>query len=144
MRQLPFAKDLPYWRTSSSSVETWLEKIRRLILAADGDVISEAFADQQGNRAFLFEFDLAGERFRVTWPVCQISKDEELRAAKVQAVTMVYHDLKARIVTAKVIGAKRALLSYLLIGGRTAGDIAEHFDPDSLPRLLTGPVARSE
>lgn len=100
-----YAEDLNYWRTSQAAPDTWMDKAKAEIKAAGGVVRADAYVNEAGARAaYLLEFDLAGERYRVVWPVLQ-SRAGNVRAARVQAATMLYHDLKARALTAKVLGA---------------------------------------
>jgi hypothetical protein len=48
----------------------------------------------------MLEFDLGGERYKVVWPVLPTKTGKD-RAARVQAATALYHDVKARCVTLK-------------------------------------------
>ena len=43
------------------------------------------------------------------------SRADDNRAAKRQAATMLYHDVKARCVTARVLGARTAFFNYLML-----------------------------
>jgi hypothetical protein len=72
----------------------------------------------------MIEFELQGERFRIAWPVLPSKKGDE-RAAKVQAATMLYHDVKGRSLSAQVLGARVAFFAFLLLpGNRTAAQAA--------------------
>jgi hypothetical protein len=63
----------------------------------------------------------------------------------VQAATMLYHDVKAKAVSAKVHGVRAAFFQYLALpDGRTAAQLAAPDLTDRYPRLLAAPPERSE
>lgn len=137
MEERPFAEDLPYWRTSRTSHDGWIEKLRRLIENTfHGAIDREAFGKSDGRAAFLVEFTVEGERFRICWPVLESRHEDEL-AARRQAATMMYHDAKARALAAKVFGARFAFFQYLLLGdGRTVGQLADRELALEIPSVL--------
>lgn len=139
-RELPRGKDLPYWRTSSSSPDTWSGRVRKLLSTHGAALHREGFiSEEDGGAAFMFEFTLGGDRFRIVWPVCK-SDEPEVAAAIRQAITMAYHDVKARIVSAKVLGARRAFLDWwILPNGRTAGDAAMEIPAPDVFNALSAP-----
>lgn len=134
-----FAEDINYWKTSQTAPDTWVEKTRRLITEMGGKVLTEVFGSEPatGRAAYMLTFSFEGERYKIIWPVLP-SRTKNERAARIQAVTLMYHDVKARILTATVLGVRSAFLTYLLLpDGRTASvastpDIARQF-----PALLT-------
>ena len=120
------AEDLPYWKTSGSSSGTWLDRAAHEIEKAGGTVHirAEGRDPMRGCAAFMIEFELQGEAFRLTWPVVPSKKGDD-RAAKIQAATMLYHDVKARSVSAQVLGARTAFFAFLILpGNRTAAQAA--------------------
>ncbi len=47
------------------------------------------------------------------------------RAARIQAATFIYHDVKARCVSARILGKRAAFFTYLMLpDGRTAAQAA--------------------
>jgi len=135
-----YAEDVGnYWKTSRTSPDTWLAKAKREIARAGGEILGEAFgSEQNGRSAYMLAFRFDGEHFKVIWPVLP-SKSGDGRAARIQAATMLYHDVKARAVSAKVLGARTAFFSYLMLpDGRTAAQAATPELLEALPKLLTG------
>ena len=133
---LPYAEDVNYWKTGTSAADTWIDKAKAEIRAASGKVVNEAFGSQEGRAAFMLEFTFGADRFRVVWPVLP-SKTKAERAARVQAATMLYHDVKAKCVSAKVHGARAAFFQYAVLpDGRTAANVAAPELLDLYPKLL--------
>lgn len=127
-----------YWRTSKSGPDPWLERARREIASVGGSVVKEAFGREGERAAFFLEFSIGGDTFRVVWPVLP-SKGNDERAAKTQAATLLYHDVKARCLTMKVLGARAAFFSYLLLpDGRTASQASAPELMAGVPLLLGG------
>lgn len=128
-----YAEDVNYWQTerTPTSADKWIDKTKAEIKAAAGRVLSEAFgSDDQGRAAYMLEFTFGGDRFRAVWPVLP-SKTKNERAARIQAATMLYHDVKAKCVSAKVHGTRAAFFQYAVLpDGRTAAQVAA-------PELLT-------
>lgn len=117
-----------YWKTSQSSADTWIERTKADITEVGGTIVNEAYGrDQTGCAALLLEFAVEADRFRVVWPVLptQTTKPADERAARVQAATMLYHDVKAKRVSAKVHGVRASFFQYLALkDGRTAAQLA--------------------
>ncbi len=140
MKEL-YAEDVNYWKTGQSSPDTWIDKAKAEIKAAGGRVLADAYgSDDTGRAAFMMHFTLGSEQFKLVWPVLptRTKKEVDQRAAKVQAATMLYHDVKAKAVSAKVHGVKAAFFQYLMLpDGRTASQIATPEIAQRYPRLLT-------
>ena len=120
--RIVYAEDIGnYWRTSRTSPDTRLEKAKREIGRAGGNVLRDAFGSEAGGRAaFMIEFELGGDLFKILWQVLP-SRSGDDRAARIQAATALYHDVKARAVSAKWLGSRAAFFSYLeLPDGRPA------------------------
>ncbi len=137
--ELPYAEDIGhYWQTGSSSPDVWMDKTRRVILGLEGKIIAEGFGSAGGKEAYMMVFSIGGESFKAVWPVLP-SKTGKILAARRQAATLLYHDIKAKAMAASVLGAKVAFFSYLLLpDGRVTGEIAapelEEAFPLQLPR----------
>ncbi|MBW7995385.1 MAG: hypothetical protein FVQ81_02195 [Candidatus Glassbacteria bacterium] len=91
-------------------------------------------------KCYLFVFELEGGSFRLMWPVLPVRSEKDELAAQRQACTMIFHDVKARCVTADVLGARSAFLGYLLLpGGKTASELTDPELAADLSGLLLGP-----
>lgn len=132
------AEDANYWQTSTVSTDSWIYKAKHEIVAAGGTLGSSAFGDDgQGRAAFMLEFSFGRDQFRIVWPVLE-SRTGRDRAAKIQAATMLYHDVKAKCVSAKVHGVRAAFFQYAMLpDGRTAAQLADPEIVNMYPKLLT-------
>ncbi len=133
-----YAEDVGnYWKTSTSAPDTWIDKTKAEIRAAGGRVLKDAFGDQEGRAAFMLEFTFGTDTFRAVWPVLPTRKPADARAARVQAATMLYHDVKSKCVSAKVHGKRAAFFQYAVLpDGRTAAQVAAPELVEAYPRLL--------
>lgn len=135
-----YAEDVgSYWKTSQSSPDSWMEKTKKLITNAGGTVLAEGFGSetQTGRAAYMLTFQIADQMFRITWPVLP-SRTGNMTAAKRQAATMLYHDVKARIMASKVLGARAAFFNWLVLpDGRTAAQASLPELAEQLPALMT-------
>jgi hypothetical protein len=142
-----YAEDLNYWKSGTSAPDTWITRARAEIAAAGGRVNAEFFgADGDGRAMFVLEFTFPaapeGERYQAKWPVlaCRSPSAANQRAARIQAATMLYHDVKSRCVAAKVLGVRPAFLTYLLLSdGRNAGEASAPELANQYPRLPAPP-----
>lgn len=135
-----YAEDMNYWKSSQSSPDTWIERAKKQIAALpSGKVTGEAFGSSNGSGAYVLAFEIGADRFKVIWPVLP-SRTKNEKAAKVQAATLLFHDVKYRCVIAKVFGVRTAFFNFLLLpDGRTAGEVASPELFEQLPRLLSAP-----
>ena len=134
----PYAEDVNYWLTGTSSPDTWIERTKREIVAAGGVPLGFAYGEDAGRSAYMLQFRFGNETFRAVWPVLTSRAGNE-KAARIQAATMLYHDVKARCVSMKVLGARAAFFTYLLLpDGRTAAQLAAPELADMVPKLLGG------
>jgi hypothetical protein len=136
---LPYADEVNYWKTGTTAPDTWIDNAKKEIRGAGGRVLSEAFGRDEGGRAaYMLEFTFGPERFRAVWPVLPTRKPTDERAARIQAATMLFHDIKAKCVSAKVHGARAAFFQYLALpDGRTAAQLAAPELSAAYPKLLT-------
>ena len=148
-----YAEELPYWQTSTTAADTWMDKAATEIKRYGGKIINEGFVrEQSGRAAFLLEFTIAGDSFHLVWQVLK-SKSGNDKAAKIQAATTLYHDVKAKCLRAAWVGARAAFLEWLMLpDGQTAGQattpelqqsIPDLFKP-RLPALTSGDVVDGE
>ena len=122
---LPYAEDLGhYWKTGSSSPDTWLERAKKLIREVNGEITAEGFGSIGTQAAYMLAFRINDDKFKVVFPVLY-SRAGNTIAAKRQAATMLYHDIKAKCMVASVLGIKAAFFSYLMLpDGRVASEVA--------------------
>lgn len=121
-----YAESVNYWKTSKSrSAETWIDLAKREIVSIGGKVLSEAFgADATGKSAFMLNFCIGSDTFKIVWPALP-SKTKNDKAAKIQAATLLYHDVKHKVVMAKIKGVRTAFFEYFLLpDGQTAAQVA--------------------
>jgi len=135
--ELPYAEDLGhYWKTGSSSPDTWLEMAKKLIREVNGEITAEGFGSIGTQAAYMLAFRINDDKFKVVFPVLY-SRAGNTIAAKRQAATMLYHDIKAKCMVASVLGIKAAFFSYLMLpDGRVANEVATPELAQNFPLLL--------
>ncbi len=119
-----YAENINYWKTGKSQPETWLDRAEAELKKVPGSrVVGRAFGGLAGSESYMFAFAVDGDKFKIVWPVLQ-SKTNDVKAARVQAATMLFYDVKHRCVVAKVFGARIAFFSNLLLpDGRTVAEL---------------------
>lgn len=138
MNDVLYAEDVGhYWQTSRSGPDTWISKACTLIQKNDGYILLEAFGkDGNGRAAYMLQFELDDNMFRVSWPVLPSRSGKE-QAARIQAATMLYRDVKARCMSAKVLGFRAAFFAYLMLpDGRTASTATDPELMNGIPKVL--------
>lgn len=138
MNKLPFAEDIGhYWKTGSSPSDTWIDKAKKVISEIGGSIQADAFGSSNGRAAYMIQFSIKGQNYKVVWPVLPSSSGND-KAAKIQAATLLYHDVKAKAMTASVLGAEVAFFSYALLpDGRMASEVVLPELSTTWPILLT-------
>lgn len=137
---MTYAEDVNYWQTSRTSPDTWLDKAKREIETIGGQVAGEGFVSESltGRSSFMLAFSIEGDKFKLLWPVLE-SKTGNIKAARIQAATALYHEVKAACVKAKFLGARPAFLAYLMLpNGKTASEATSEELTAVLPELLGG------
>ena len=133
-----YAEDMNYWKTSSSGPDAWIDKAKREIARAGGKITGEAFGAESGRSAYMLSFAFDEHVYRVVWPVLPVRVAANERCARIQAATMLYHDVKHRCVLIKVFGAREAFFQFLVLpDGRTAAQLVSPALIDRWPKLLT-------
>jgi hypothetical protein len=133
-----YAEDVNYWQTSRTGPDAWLEKAKREIKRSGGIVVGSVIVsdDRTGQTGFMLAFEIGPDRFKLTWPVLR-PKQGSLSAARIQAATALYHEVKAACVKAKFLGTRAAFLAYLLLpDGRTTLEISDTTLSELLPQML--------
>jgi hypothetical protein len=120
-----YAETVNYWQTSQSSADTWIERAKKEITSIGGRILGDLVGtDMKGVTVFRLDFQIGPDQFKIVWPALP-SKTGKDKAAKVQAATLLYHDVKHKVVMAKVKGVRTAFLEYYLLpNGQTASDVA--------------------
>jgi hypothetical protein len=109
--------------TSKSSPDSWLDKAEQLIRGHGGKVLSRAYGSTAEGAAYLLAFEYGGDRYKIVWPVLPTRRSPE--AARIQATTLMFHDIKAKLLSGKVIGFRPAFFSYLMLpDGRVTTEVA--------------------
>lgn len=131
-----------YWKTSKTAPDTWIERAKQQITKAGGVILGEGFVSEtEGRAAYMLAFRFGETLFKAVWPVLP-SKGGDTHAARVQAATMLYHDVKARCVATKVLGARAAFFNWLVLpDGRTTSEAALDELADQVPLMLGGGAA---
>jgi hypothetical protein len=120
-----YAEKCPYWKTSKTSPETWLDRAEAVLVKFGGTVNLRFMGRVDDRDGFLLGFIIGPNQFRIDWPVLP-TKSGTKRQAQIQAATMIYHDVKARVVSAEVLGARAAFLTFLVLpSGEVAGDVSD-------------------
>jgi hypothetical protein len=140
--KLPYAEDMNYWQSSKTAPDTWIEKAKAEIIRAGGKVLGEGFVSEgtTGNAAYMLMFGFGLDSFKAVWPVLPTRSGKYQSSAKTQAATMLYHDVKARCVAAKVLGTRAAFFNWFVLPtGQTASEAAAPDLVRMIPRILAGP-----
>lgn len=134
---LPYAERVKYWKTGKSDPDVWINRTKRQIRQLGGIIKGEAFVkNESGNGAYMLGFELEGDPFKLMWPVLPTKTGDE-RAAKVQAATLLYHDVVARCMTAVILGNRAAFFAFLVLpDGRTTSQVSIMELNEVLPKML--------
>lgn len=95
-----------------------------------------------GHKAFLMEFTFGEDKFRALWPVLstEYEYNDNDKASKRQAATLLYHDVKARSLRCAIFGARNAFFDFLLLeDGRTTAQLSSPELIDRMPKFLEAP-----
>jgi len=134
---LPYAEDIGhYWQTSQSPPDTWIERAKKVIEDMGGEILADGFGSTGERAAFMLGFKFKEQKYKVVWPVLPSQTGKGL-AAKRQAATLLYHDVKAKAMTASVLGVETAFFSYMMLtDGRVSSELARPELAEAFPKLL--------
>jgi len=135
---LPYAEDIKhYWQTSKSHPDLWLTRARKVIESLDGVVLAEGFGSTADKAGYMMAFKIGADNFKVHWPVLP-SRTGKAGAAKRQAATLLYHDIKAKAMAASVLGVRAAFFPYMMLpNGRVAAELT-NAEVQEIPLQLKG------
>lgn len=138
-----YAEDLNFWRSGEKrSNDSWMELTQKQIEQLGGKVFATAFGDDGGHAAYIIGFELGGDRFKVVWPLIK-SKCGDVSSERRQAVTTLYHVVKAKCLEVAIRGPRVAFAGdWLLPNGRTVGEMTSEELSHSLPLMLSEPNYR--
>lgn len=135
-----YAEEVNYWKTGRSSPDTWIDQAKREIISAGGVVVGDGFISEAFTMrsSYMLAFEIGEERFKMLWPVLE-PKSGDVRAARIQAATALYHEVKAACVKAKFLGTRTAFLPYLMLcDGRSVSEVSSADLVEALPQLFGG------
>ena len=138
MNSMPYAEDINYWKTGQSSPDTWMDKAKKQITNLGGVIFAEGYGSepQTGRAAYMLGFKIGDDQFKIIWPVL-LSRTKNEKASRIQAATMLYHDVKAKCISAAVLGVRTAFFSFLMLpDGRMVVEVSAPELLESVPRLL--------
>ena len=111
-----------------------MNRILGEITKAAGIVTTKAVVETEDRACIFLEFRFAADIFKIDWEALESRKGDR-KAALIQAAAMIYHDIKAKVVSAQVKGHRKAFIEYLkLPSGYVVADLA-----DDLPMMLLTP-----
>lgn len=134
MEDLPFAKDLPFFKTSQSDPEKWLDKTEKLIESIGGRVDTRVTARANGKQGILIGFIIEGDYYKLTYPVLAVKDEKNGYAALRQCATLIYHDVKSRVNRIRIFHPRVVFADFLVL--RDGSTLAESATTD-IPDLLT-------
>lgn len=137
-----YAEQANYFGTSQRAADTWLKIAEKELVTVGGRVLRKAAVEEESHAAFMIEFLLDGDTFRMVYPVmeCRKKTPQNFDKAKVQAATFLYHSVKARALDIKILGARVAFGSWLLVDGkRSVADVVRNGSGAALPKMLQTP-----
>ena len=135
---MPYAEEMNYWKSSKQPPGYWLDKAADFLTDNGAEVRTTAKGSGNGCVAYLIEFSVDGDAFRIVWPVLE-SKSGDVKAAERQAATMLFHDVKNRAIRLAIGGARTAFFEFLMLpNGRSVGELSSNEITDAA-KLLPAP-----
>ena len=134
-----YAEDVGnYWKTSEKAPDTWIDDTQELIKAIGGTIIGYAFGSEPeaGREAYMLTFHIEEHSYRIVWPVLPTRSGSKV-AARRQAATFIFHDVKAKVSSAKVLGIRAAFFSYMMLpDGRTTTQATVEEIESGIPTIV--------
>ncbi len=141
MKKLPFGEDVNYWKTGSKAPDAIVDMAVKQIQDVGGRILARAYGMTDSQEAYMLQFELSEDVFKVVWPVLRVRKPKDEQAARRQAASFLYHDIKSRCMTVKVFGARHAFFQFLLLpDGRTASEAGSPELIGTFPQLTALPA----
>ena len=113
MPDLPFAHDVDYWKTGTKRTPAqWIDLAVAQIRDHGGTSIVQASGEQEGHEAYMIGFYLSEDHYKIVWPVLPVrwNAEKDRVAARRQAATTLYHDVKAHHDAALAVEEARDVL----------------------------------
>ena len=136
--KVEFAEQCNYFKTSTLSPDAWVEKTENLITDKGGEILQSGFGSEPplGRAAYLLRFSMEGQTYKMVWPVLP-SEGGFAMAARRQAATMLFHDTKAKLIAAQVLGHRIAFFQWVeLPNGQAAFQLTNDQLLESIPVML--------
>lgn len=140
---MPYADEVDYWKTGSKrSPAQWIELARKQLVDHGATNIVSAEGEASGREAYMLQFEIQGATYKIVWPVLDLpwnlkEKETNRRAARVQAATTLYHDVKACCVKAARYGHRTGFFQFrLLPDGRSVQQLGDAELLDGLPEAM--------
>lgn len=124
-----YAEDVDCWRTGKSrTVSAWLDLAEsQLMQHGAKNVLKSTGTNETGATTFMFAFELNDQKYNLVWPTLPTRSHSESaeRAARIQAVTSLYHEVKNCCVVGNRYGKGTGFFAYqMLPDGRTVRQLA--------------------
>ena len=141
MAKLPFAEDVKTsFKTNTTPPGIWLDRTKDEIERFGGKVFLSATGvdPESGREAYLIIFEVGGDKFKIVWPILPTRKKSNETAAKIQAASLMHHDIKTKCVSAEVLGSRAAFFSFLMLpDGRSVVEASIPELQIDIPALFT-------
>lgn len=138
---LPYAEEVNYWKSGTASPDSLLDQAQKLVKEVGGTVVQKGIIWQAGRSAVVLVWTVGEDGYRIAWPVLTTkSGNTDDPAARRQAAAFVLHDVKAKCMVAKVLGARTAFAGNLLLSdNRTVAELTNQDIERRASRLLPPP-----
>lgn len=139
---MKYANEVDYWKTGQTRTpEQWIALAVKQLEDHGATNVVTASGDNDGRHCFMMQFMLAGQQHRIIWPVLPVrwtDSESDKRAAKVQAATVLYHEVKHRCVVATRYGSQFGWFAYQqLPDGRTVQQLSSDELMRGVPEVMT-------
>ena len=127
------AEKFNYWKTGNTRPEIWVDKIKKELEKAGAKHIDTAVINSSKSFSIVLRFVFDDDNFCINWKALDCRPGNE-DAAKIQAATMLHHDIKSKCHGCKrVKGSRKAFFEYLVLpDGQIASEVGTH----QLPKFL--------
>jgi len=136
--KVEFSEQCNYFKTSKAAPDMWFEKTENIICEKGGEVLQSGFGNEPsvGRAAYMLRFSIKDAVYKIIWPVLP-SENGEKMAARRQAATMLFHDVKAKLIAAQVLGSRIAFFQWVeLPNGQPACQLTNTQLLESVPKMF--------
>lgn len=125
-----YAEDINYFDTGKSNPDVWIDRAKKEIASIGGKILQSGYAERDDQAAFLLDFQIGDDLYKIEWKTlpARFKSTNELKRKR-QAATLLFHDVKHKVVMAKIRGVRATFLEYLCLpNGQTMGETVKHKD----------------